>query len=324
MLQQFIGDLFQIIILAVFFYLILRLLRGTPGLLMLGVVVVAIPVLNILAYLLELNVLEWMLSRMLGIMPLFLLIIFQSEIRRLLTFLGRHRFRIFKRLASEKKKQSQLAMIDELVDCVCAFTVHPHWLWMKGIGRNGNSNGKGKIKKVFYNTGALIAIESAPRLNEYIERGVAIDAKVSSLLLQTIFYKGTPLHDGGVIIRNGMIAAAACQFPAATDLENRPIHTRHNAAIGLSELIPDAIVIVVSEETGNVSVTTRQGHLDVMEGPRHFRNVLCRRMGVREEHKRLPEPGKHNKTTRFLEKILDKVTEEEPDSSRKSGARAEN
>lgn len=317
MLQQIIGDFFQILILTVFFYLILRLLRGTPGMLMLGVVVVAIPVLNLLAYLLELNVLEWMLSRMLGVMPLFLLIIFQSEIRRLLTFLGRHRFRVFKRLASEKKKQSQLAMIDELVECVCAFTVHPHWIWAK----SGDRGGKGKVKKVFYNTGALIAIESAPRLNEYIERGVPVDAKVSSLLLQTIFYKGTPLHDGGVIIRNGMIAAAACQFPSATFLESRPVHTRHNAAIGLSELVPDAIVIVVSEETGSVSVTTRQGHLDVMEGPRHFRNVLCRRLGVHEERKRLKEPEKSNKTARFLEKILDTVTvsEQSPKGDAGSG-----
>jgi len=306
MLQQLISDLFQIIILALFFYLILRLLRGTPGMLMLWVVVVAIPVLNLLAYLLELNVLEWMLSRMMGIMPLFLLIIFQSEIRRLLTFLGRHRFRVFKRLASEKKKQSQLAMIDELVDCVCAFTVQPHWVWGKG-----ERAGRVKVKKVFYNTGALIAIESAPRLNEYIERGAVVDAKVSSLLLQSIFYKGTPLHDGGVIIRNNTIAAAACQFPAATHIERSPIHTRHNAAIGLSDLIPDVTVIVVSEETGNVSVTTRQGHLEIMDGPRHFRNVLCRRLGVHEERRRFKEPEKTTKTARLLEKVLATVTSSE-------------
>ena len=106
MLQQLINALFQIIILALFFYLILRLLRGTPGMLMLGVVVVAIPVLNLLAYLLELNVLEWMLSRMMGIMPLFLLIIFQSEIRRLLTFLGRHRFQVFNVLLLKRSKAS--------------------------------------------------------------------------------------------------------------------------------------------------------------------------------------------------------------------------
>ena len=299
----------------------MRLLRGTPGLLMLGVVLVAIPVMNILAYVLELNVLEWLLSRMLAILPLFLLIIFQSEIRRLLTFLGKHRFRVFKRLASEKKKQTQLAMIDELTECVCTFTIHPHWVWTRG-GFDRNARNRGK--KVFYNTGALIAIESAPRLNEYIERGVLIDAKVSSLLLQTIFYKGTPLHDGGVIIRNGMIAAAACQFPAATDLENRPIQTRHNAAIGLSELIPDVIVIVVSEETGNVSVTTRQGHLEVMESPRHFRNVLCRRLGVRDGHKRIQDPRKNTLASRFLEKIFKHFVESEQDNSRKNGANAGN
>jgi diadenylate cyclase len=315
MLLQILADLFQIIILTLFFYLILRLLRGTPGLLMLGVVVVAIPLMNLVAYLLELNVLEWMLSRMLGIMPLFLLIIFQAEIRRLLVFLGRHRFRIFRRLASEKKKQSQLALIDELVDCVCAFTVHPHWVCQKGSDRWGLN----KAKKVFYNTGALIAIENAPRLNEYIERGVNVDAKVSSLLLQTIFYKGTPLHDGGVIIRNGMVAAAACHFPASIDHENQPIHTRHNAAMGLSEQVPDVIVIVVSEESGNVSVTSRAGRLEVMEGPKHFRNVLCRRMGVREEDKKTRQPDKSNKTARFLERILARFSADEPPKNTAAG-----
>jgi len=320
MLQQLINALFQIIILALFFYLILRLLRGTPGMLMLGVVVVAIPVLNLLAYVLELNVLEWLLSRMMGIMPLFLLIIFQSEIRRLLTFLGRHRFQVFKRLASEKKKQSQLAMIDELVDCVCAFTVHPHWVWEKG----GERPGRVKGKKVFYNTGALIAIESAPRLNEYIERGASVNAKVSSLLLQSIFYKGTPLHDGGVIIRNNTIVAAACQFPAATHIESSPIHTRHNAAIGLSDLIPDVTVIVVSEETGNVSVTTRQGQLEIMDGPRHFRNVLCRKLGVHEARRRFKEPEKTTKAARFLDKILATVTSDEQPPPAKGDASSGN
>ncbi|MFA6930407.1 MAG: diadenylate cyclase [Lentisphaeria bacterium] len=319
LLQQIIGDLFQIIILTLFFYLILRLLRGTPGLLMLGVVVVAIPTMNILAYLLELNVLEWLLSRMLTIMPIFLLIVFQSEIRRLLTFLGRHRFRIFKRLASEKKKQTQLTMIDELVDCVCSFTVHPHWVWSK-VERSS----KGKVKKVFYNTGALMAIEAAPRLNEYIERGIPIDAKVSSLLLQTIFFKGTPLHDGGVIIRNGMIAAAACQFPSATILDGRPIHTRHNAAIGLSEQVPDAIVIVVSEESGNISVTTRQGHLEVMESPRQFRKFLCRRLGIREERQSVSEPVKNRTVTWVLDKILSHVREDDAEQPRKNNPRAGN
>jgi len=120
-----------------------------------------------------------------------------------------------------------------------------------------------------------------------------------------------------------MIAAAACQFPAATYLENRPVHTRHNAAIGLSELIPDAIVIVVSEESGNVSITTRQGHLEVMESPKHFRNVLCRRLGLREDRKRPNEPDKSNKTTRFLEKFLDSVSESGQDSPQNKDSGAE-
>ncbi|NMA43271.1 MAG: hypothetical protein GX946_07800 [Oligosphaeraceae bacterium] len=272
------GNLFQIAILTLVFYWILRFLKGTPSILMLGVLIIVFPALYFFTNRLNLQVLHWLIERMLALMPIFLIVVFKEDIRRILTFLGKQRFRTFRRLNTANKQRRILAMIDELIDCVCALTAQPHWVWPKGSETGSRSRGK----HVRYNTGALIAVENAPRLNEYIEKGVRIDAKLSSLILQTIFYKGTPLHDGGVIIRKGNIVAAACQFPAASHSENRPIHTRHNAAIGLSEQVPDITVIVVSEETGNVSVTTGPGRLELMENPRHFRNVLCNRLGVSE------------------------------------------
>lgn len=293
------GNLFQVAILTVVFYWILRFLKGTPSILMLGVLIILFPALYFFTDRLNLQVLHWLIERMLALMPVFLIVVFKDDIRRILAFLGKQRFRTFRRITSANKQRRLLAMIDELIDCSCAFTAQPHWVWPK----SSETGTRGKGKNVRYNTGALIAIENAPRLNEYIEKGVRVEARLSSLTLQTIFYKGTPLHDGGVIIRNGEIVAAACQFPAATHLENRPIHTRHNAAIGLSELVPDITVIVVSEETGNVSVTTGPGRLEVMENPRHFRNVLCNRLGVKENSEK-DKPRKKNKKREGLWKRL--------------------
>ena len=178
-------------------------------------------------------------------------------------------------------------MIDEIIDAVCAFTTRPNWR---------SPTTPGKLKTVYYNTGALIALELAPRLNEYIEKGVEINAKVSSLLLQTIFFKSTPLHDGGVIIRNEQIAAAACQFPLSLDVRTQTVHTRHSAAIGLSEQVGEAIVIVVSEETGAVSVTIRPGELQIMDTPQQLRKFLQEKLRV------LP---KDEEKTSLWEKLVD-------------------
>ncbi len=265
------ANIFQIVILALFFYMVMRLLRGTPGLLMLGVVVVVIPTLSLAANFFQLEVLQWLLQNISESLPIMLIIIFHSEIRRLLAFVGRHRLRVFQRLLSEKKKQRAIDMIEEIVDAVCAFTTRPNWRSPKTPN---------KLKNVFQNTGALIAIELAPRLNEYIEKGVEINAKVNSLLLQTIFYNGTPFHDGGIIIRNEQVAAAACQFPLSSSARNQSVHTRHSAAIGLSEQVADAVVIVVSEETGTVSATFKQGELQVMDTPRQLDKLLRQKLHV--------------------------------------------
>ena len=103
-------------------------------------------------------------------------------------------------------------------------------------------------------TGALIAIERETMLNDIIETGVVVDAEISVRLLGNLFYEGSPLHDGGVIIRGARIHAASCVFPL-TEKKNigRNLGTRHRAGVGLSEVC-DALVIIVSEETGVVSI----------------------------------------------------------------------
>ena len=103
-------------------------------------------------------------------------------------------------------------------------------------------------------TGALIVVRGADPLNDFISTGILIDARVSSQLLINIFEKNTPLHDGAVIIENNRIVSATCYLPLTENLRiPKNLGTRHRAAIGLSEIV-DALVLVVSEETGNVSI----------------------------------------------------------------------
>jgi diadenylate cyclase len=128
--------------------------------------------------------------------------------------------------------------------------------------------------------GAILPIEQQTSLHTYAESGVPMDAAISSELLQTIFMPGTPLHDGGVVITQGRLAAAACLFPLSQ--EQRPSKTlgiRHRAAVGLSEET-DAVVIVSSEETGIISLA-RKGHLTQELGREELGKVLYGVAGTR-------------------------------------------
>jgi diadenylate cyclase len=127
------------------------------------------------------------------------------------------------------------------------------------------------------NYGALIAIERDIGLDEYIETGIPMDAALSPELLMQIFFINTPLHDGAVILREDRMAAAACVFPLSSSgmLTRSPEHhmgLRHRAALGISE-VSDAVAIVVSEETGNVSVT-HNGRIIRRLDPSRLRNIL--------------------------------------------------
>ena len=129
--------------------------------------------------------------------------------------------------------------------------------------------------------GALIAVERTTEVGAVTDSGVRIDAKVSAELLETIFWPGTPLHDLGVIIRQGRIIAAGCQFPLAEFGEvERALGSRHRAAVGMSHEA-DAVVIVVSEETGSISVAVR-GHLHKAVSSEGLRNALVQELVVHE------------------------------------------
>jgi diadenylate cyclase len=138
--------------------------------------------------------------------------------------------------------------------------------------------------------GALIVVERDVRLDEYVETGVRLDAQLSPELLLQIFFINTPLHDGAVIIRDGIIAAAACVMPLSSSgtlssSPDRKLGLRHRAALGISE-VSDSVAVVVSEETGNISVTNNGRMIRRLDRSR-LRNILTAFFRPRTE-RRLP------------------------------------
>jgi diadenylate cyclase len=219
-------DLIQIAILAVIIYGILRLLGKTRGAGMvrgLGLVVVGLfLVAQVIIAACDLTELGRILDYLLTTMLVGLLVIFQPELRRGLILLGR--YRVLRYLVREGHP-----IADKLADAA------------EALSREC--------------VGALIAIQRENALAPYAETGEMIDAELSANLVRTVFHPRTPLHDGAMILTNGRIAAAACQLPLGQPPEGVSPHMgmRHRAAISLSEET-DAIVLVVSEETGRISV----------------------------------------------------------------------
>ncbi len=209
------DTILEILILWGAYYMIFLLLKDTVAEQVLkGIIVISVIVM--LTRGLNLVIINWLLTRLLAISVIAFLIIFQPETRRGLARLGR-----FGMFSGEKETLGEIAKAAVVLS----------------------------KKKV----GALIALERKTGLRRYVESGVGIDSRVASELINTIFMPATPLHDGGIIVSEQRIEAAACLFPL-TQNPNIPktMGTRHRAAIGLSEET-DAVVVVVSEETGNIS-----------------------------------------------------------------------
>ncbi len=210
----------EIVILAMVLYYIYIYLRGTHGARILIGLALVFLTLTFISQLFDLAVIGWILRSLVGFLAIALVVLFQPELRRALTDLGSHPFFTS---AFEKKET-----IEDVTDTVFEIA-------SKGFG-------------------ALIAIEREISLKSFIETGVNIDADYSKELTLTIFHPKTVLHDGGLVVRNDRIVAAACIFPLTQreDLD-RNLGLRHRAALGLSEE-SDALAIVVSEETGQVSI----------------------------------------------------------------------
>lgn len=239
---------FEYAVIWVVVYLILRFLRGTRGARVIkGVAIILIIgtlTIQIFGGANQLERLNFLYSNFLAFVSIMLVIVFQPELRRALVRLGEAR--LFKQTGLRKAR-----VVEEILAA------------MQYLSRN--------------KVGALIAIERQVGLGGIVEAGVRVDADVTKELLNTIFWPGSALHDMGVVIRGDRILAAGVQFPLAEG-ENIPqeLGSRHRAAIGLSGEV-DALILVVSEETGTISVAER-GQLDRGLTVEDLRRVLSKGM----------------------------------------------
>ena len=223
-------DVIEIIIIAVVLYNILLWIMNTKAWALLkGIIVVAL--FAVVAYLLNLKTILWIAGKTISVGIIALVIIFQPELRRALEQLGRKRFMLrFFNFGdnSDKDERFSVKTADEIVDACYKM---------------------GAVK-----TGALIVIEQDIVLEEYIKTGIPVDGIVTSQLLINIFEHNTPLHDGAVIIRGNRVVAATCYLPLTDNVNlSKALGTRHRAGVGISEAT-DSLTIIVSEETGKVSV----------------------------------------------------------------------
>lgn len=222
-----ISDLIDILIVSVIVYYLINLIRETRAMqLVKGIIFLFIAF--FLSQWLKLNALNYILGGAMQIGAFAVIVIFQPELRNLLERMGRFKVGRIIDFASDTTEDDLHRVIDSIAQAAANMSATK--------------------------TGALIVMERATRLGEYISTGTMLDANVSSGLLENIFVPNTPLHDGAVIIRNNKIVTDGCLLPlTANNNLSRDLGTRHRAAIGLSE-VTDAVIIVVSEETGKISI----------------------------------------------------------------------
>lgn len=231
-----IVDIIEIIIIAFLLYTVLIWIKNTRAwMLFKGLMMVLLFV--FIAAVFQMNTILWLAEKAINVGLISLVIVFQPELRRALEQLGRKNFLTgwlsFGFAKNEVEKVSDKT-INELVKACFEM---------------------GKVK-----TGALIVMEDSVQLAEYERTGIAVDAILTNQLLINIFEKNTPLHDGAIIVRGDRVVSATCYLPLSDNMElSKELGTRHRAAVGISE-VSDSLTIVVSEETGGISVA-RSGKL---------------------------------------------------------------
>src|SRR5215470_6416315 len=209
----------EILILAVGIYYAFRFVRGTRGAPVVTGFLVFLLAFVLVSFLLKLKVLQYLLGAFTAYFVLAVLVIFQPELRRMLAELGN-----LPLFASVHEQRENIEVIIQTVERLAEVRI-----------------------------GALIALEQSIQLQDAIESGIIVDCEATPEMLETIFFPNNAIHDGGVIIKGDRIARAACIFPLTQRQDlNKSLGTRHRAAIGLSEET-DAVVVVVSEETGAIS-----------------------------------------------------------------------
>lgn len=239
---NYLTDIIDILIVTYLIYKVILIIRGTKAV-QLAKGILLIVAVWFLSSLFRLKTLEWILNNLITYGLFAIIVIFQPELRRVLEQLGRGR--IFSRGAVVEEEHKQI------VDAIVKASVYMS---------------KRRI-------GALMSIERKTGLNDYIETGIMINGHLTFQLLVNIFIPNTPLHDGAVVIRGNQIVAAACYLPLSeSPFISKELGTRHRAAMGVSE-VTDALTVVVSEETGGITVT-KNGELFRDVSVEHLRGML--------------------------------------------------
>ena len=243
-----ITDIIDIIIVAIVIYTVIHWIKETRAWsLFRGLMVIAL--FSLLSYNLHFYTITWIIERTFSVGVIAVIIIFQPELRKALEQIGASGFSSVTGLLQTKSSDDRLSPQD------------------------ANEIAEACVKMAEVKTGALIVIERNVSMGDIVSAsGVAVDAVISSQLLINIFEDKTPLHDGAVIIRDNRVAAASCILPVTQSEIGQELGTRHRAAVGASE-VSDAFIIVVSEETGKISIA-RDGKLEKAVSEAVFRQEL--------------------------------------------------
>jgi len=246
-------DLIDIVIVAVIFYKLLMLIRETRAEQLIKGLIVLLAVFNISKFL-QLHMIQYILENTFTVGIFAILVVFQPELRRALEYIGRTRWLSVS--ISEIIKEELKHNIEEIVTAVSTLS---------------------RTK-----SGALIVMERDTGLNEIVDTGTLIEGKISALLITNIFEHNAPLHDGAILIKKEKIMAAGCFLPLSikTDL-SRDLGTRHRAALGMIGN-SDALVVVVSEETGAISVAM-DGNLNRFLDTSDLRDILMENFVLEEK-----------------------------------------
>ena len=281
-------DVFDILIVAVLMYFAFTFIRNRrAGKLIVGVVLLLI--LKLVASTFGLLTINFVLGNFFEVGVLALIVLFQPELRSALEKMGSEPLKSLRMIADKNQAQKTIQMIDSVCDASCQMA---------------------KDK-----TGALIVIERKTKLGEHINSGTVINAEATAPLLENLFFKNAPLHDGAVVIRGDKVYAAGCFLPLSTNDDFKDLGTRHHAAVGVSE-VSDAVVVVVSEQTGTISVAIEgklRRNLDYVSLKRFLMGVID--ISVDEEKngksKKEKKDEKKQKTKKRKTKSAEEPSEED-------------
>lgn len=266
-----VADIVDILIVSVLIYYVYKFIRERrAGKLAVGIGVLALVM--ILSNVFDLAVMNYFMKNIFQVGLIAAVVIFQPELRSLLENVGGDSIKSLRSIGEDKEQQETVHFINELCEAV----------------------GEMSLSK----TGALIVIEQSTKLGDIISTGTVLNADTSAMLLRNIFFNKSPLHDGAVVIRDTRIYAAGCLLPLATKNNiTKELGTRHRAAIGASEA-SDALVVVVSEETGTISLA-HKGHMhrgyDVVRLKAKLDSLMSSEKQKKKSLKKKNEPAEENK-----------------------------